>query len=106
MTHIKTCMVKILNKSYEIRCPETEEANLSLAADKLSEHILANRAKSKSLDQFQILLLAALEISHELIICKQEQEQHQHHVTQFISSLEHKISKVVGKDIDTMPQTD
>ena len=106
MTPIKTCIVKILNKSYEIRCPEGEEANLLLAAKKLNDQLDANRNKFISLDNHQILLLAALDISHELILCKQEQERQHHHVTQFISSLEHKINKTVGGEAENMPQTD
>lgn len=95
MTHIKTCKVKILNKSYEIRCPESEEANLLQAAKKLDDHISHNKNKFKLLDNFQTLLLAALDISHELVICKNEQEHQRYQVTQFISSLESKINKVV-----------
>ncbi|KTD57747.1 cell division protein ZapA [Legionella shakespearei] len=105
MTNIKPCKVKLLNKSYEIKCPEGEESNLSLAADRLNEKMLSNKNKFKKLDNFQILLLAALDISHELVISKNEQEQQRLQVTQFITSLESKINKTVGGD-DDLPQTD
>lgn len=100
MTHIKTCKVKVLNKIYEIRCPEGEEANLLLAAKKLDDQITSNKNKFKLLDNFQTLLLAALDISHELVICKNEQEHQRHQVTQFISSLENKIHKAVGGETE------
>ncbi|HAU0514905.1 TPA: cell division protein ZapA, partial [Legionella pneumophila] len=46
--------------------------------------------------------LAALDIGHELIVCKNEQEQQRLQVTQFISSLENKINKaVVGSEMDS-----
>lgn len=106
MTNIKSCKVKILNKSYEIKCPESEEANLLLAAKKLNNQMLVNKNKFKQLDNYQTLLLAALDVGHELIICKKEQEHQRHQVTQFITSLESKINKVVGGDADAMPQTD
>lgn len=106
MTNIKSCKVKLLNKSYEIKCPESEEANLLLAAETLNEKMQQNKSKFKKLDHFQTLLLAALDIGHELIVCKSEQEHQRQQVTQFITSLESKINKAVGGDLDTLPQTD
>lgn len=100
MTNIKTCKVKLLNKTYEIKCPESEETNLALAAGKLNNQLLQNKSKFKYLDNYQNLLLAALEISHELVICKNEQEQQRHQVTQFISSLENKINNLVTGDVE------
>lgn len=106
MTNLKSCKVKILNKSYEIKCPEGEETNLFLAAQKLSEQMTSTKNKFKKLDDYKTLLLAALDISHELVICKSEQEHQRLQVTQFISSLENKINKTVGGEGDTIPQTD
>ncbi len=106
MTNIKSCKVKLLNKSYEIKCPEGEEVNLLLAADKLNEKMAQNKSKFKKLDDFHTLLLAALDISHELILCKNEQEHQRLKVTQFITSLENKINKTVGGEADNLPQTD
>lgn len=105
MTNIKTCTIKLLNKSYQVKCPESEESNLLLAAAKLNEKIAHNKNKFKRLDNFQTLLLAALDVSHELVICKQEQEQQREQVTQFISSLESKINKTVSGD-PPLPITD
>ena len=106
MTNVKSCKVKILNKSYEIKCPDGEEANLLLAAQKLSEKLHLNKDKSRKLDDYKILLLAALDISHELILCKNDQEHQRFQVTQFITSLENKINKTVGGEGDAIPQTD
>ncbi len=107
MTNLKSCKVKILNKTYEIKCPEGEEANLFLAAQKLGEQMQSTKNKFKKLDDYKVLLLAALDISHELIICKNAQEHQRFQVTQFITSLESKINKTVGgSEGDTIPQTD
>ncbi len=106
MTNIKTCTIKVLNKSYQIKCPESEETNLLLAAAKLNEKITNHKSKFKYLDNVQTLLLAALDIGHELIICKNEQEQQRHQVNQFISSLESKINKTVGGEVYSIPATD
>ncbi|WP_419419752.1 cell division protein ZapA [Legionella sp. D16C41] len=96
MTTSKTCKIKLLNKSYDIKCPEHEVANLEQAAAKLNEHLLQNKKKFKQLDDFQNLVLASLHVSHELISCQKQQEQQRHQVTQFINSLENKINQVVN----------
>jgi cell division protein ZapA len=106
MAQLKTFSVNILNKTYEIKGPESEEAHLFTAAQKLNDHLLANKIQFKKLDDYQALLLAALKISHELILCKNDQEHQRFKVTQFITSLESKINKTVGGDSETVPQTD
>lgn len=106
MTTSKSCSIKLLNKTYEIKCPEHETDNLQQAAEKLNEQLLQSKRKFKQLDEFQSLLLAALNISHELITCQKQQEQQRLQVTNFISSLENKIHQVVHGNLDQDPQTD
>lgn len=106
MTKNNTCQVKILNKTYEIKCPDGEEANLLLAAMRLNDQMSLSKMKFKQLDNFQMLMLAALELSHELIISKNEQDKQRLQVTQFISSLETKINKAVGGDWEALVTTD
>lgn len=100
MTQMKSCSIKLFNKSYEIKCPEGEEGNLILAAQKLNSQIMVNKKKAKQLDNFHTLLLAALDISHELVISKNQQAQQHHQVAQFISSLENKINKMVNGELE------
>jgi cell division protein ZapA len=107
MTQMKSCTIKLLNKTYEIKCPEGEEQNLMLAVQKLNNQINTNKKKGKILDDFQSLLLAALDISHELVLCKNKHAHQQYQVTQFINSLENKINKMVGGEImDCVPDLD
>ncbi len=102
----KSCTIKLFNKSYEIKCPESEEANLILAAQKLNNQITLNKKKTKQLDDFHALLLSALDISHELVLCKSQQAHQHHQVTQFISSLENKINKMVHGDVEHISDAD
>lgn len=106
MTNTKTCKVKLLNKTYEIKCPEGEAANLSRAAKKLQEQVSINKSKFKTLDPYQILLLSALDVAHELVVTKNAQEQQRDQVSKFISSLESRINHMVSGDMDTIPHTD
>ncbi len=106
MTTSKTCSIKLLNKTYEVKCPDNEQLNLEHAAEKLNERLIESKKKFRQLDEFQALLLAALNISHELISCQKQQEQQRLQVTKFINSLENKIHQAVHGNLDQDPQTD
>ena len=73
----KTCSIKLLNKTYDIKCPEHEEDNLKKAAHKINEQLQANKAKFNHLGEFQNLLLASLHISHELVAFQEQHHQQQ-----------------------------
>ncbi len=90
------CNIKILNKSFEIKCPEEEKQNLYLALEKLNEHIQQKSKTNQPLDDFQNLLLAALHVSHELIISQLQQQKQREQLTTFISTLEDKITQVTS----------
>ncbi|WP_133128118.1 cell division protein ZapA [Legionella nagasakiensis] len=94
MTKTKSCTIRLLNKPYEIKCPEDEADNLRQAALKLNAHMLEQKKKFKQLDDYQTLLLAALHISHECITSQAKQEERRQQLTQFISSLENKINQL------------
>ncbi len=83
-------MIKLLNKHYEVKCPEHEIANLQIAAAKLNEQMTAIKKKFRHLNEFQVLLLASLHVSHELVECLSQQEQEQWQVAEILKSLEKK----------------
>ncbi len=106
MTSSNICTIRLLNKTYHIKCPHEETDNLNLAAQKLNDELLANKKKFQNLDPFQVLLLSALNISHELIVSLKRQEQQRNQVTEFISSLETKINHTVHGEPRFAPETD
>lgn len=94
MTKTPFYTIQLLKKTYNIKCSEDEEENLQLAAQKLNEHLLKKKSEYANLDEFQILLLAALHVSHELITCQSEQKAQRQQLAKFINTLETKISQV------------
>ena len=88
MTTSQFSTIRILNKSYKIKCPDAEVGNLQLAAEKLSSQLLKKKSASKKLDDYQALLMAALHISHELVMCEHQQIQQREQLAQFINTLE------------------
>jgi cell division protein ZapA len=91
MAKSTTCTIRICNKNYQIKCDEDETEVVQLAAQKLSEQMQIKRESFKQLDEYQVLLLAALNLSQELINCQNLQEKKRLQLTEFISALEHKI---------------
>lgn len=89
------CRIKLLNQSYDIKCPQEEEDNLIYAAKKLNDLSLQQKAKFQTIDDFQALFLAALTLSHELLNSQKAHEKQREQMNQFIGSLEKKINKVV-----------
>ena len=97
---LKSCTIRLLNKSYDIKCAEHEYDNLQQAARALNEQMLTTKRQFKHLDESQILLLAAINISNNLVICQQQQEQQRLQVAQLIGSLENRIHQVVSGTVE------
>lgn len=91
MNNDNQCTIQLMNKSYKIKCPPEEVESLQHAAKRLNATIGHKKSQFKSLDAQQILLLAALHISHELVNQEQKQQQQRAQLSQFIHSLEHKL---------------
>lgn len=90
----KFCTIQIMTKTYKIKCPEAEMDNLQLAAQKLNDELLKHKNPSKRLDDYQSLLMAALHVSHELVICENQQSQQREQLASFINTLEHTVGVV------------
>ncbi len=85
MTTATLCTIQLLSKTYKVKCPDDEVANLQLAAQKLNDQLVDTKNKFKALDPFQTLLLAALHVSHELVVCQNQQTQQRQQLAEFIS---------------------
>lgn len=102
MSTTSSCSIKLLNKTYHLRCPAEEEQRLQLAADKLDTLMRKNQKNFPALDDMQLLLLAALEVSHTLVSKEQLENAPREEVDAFIQSLEERLQKVaqLGKDVE------
>lgn len=81
--------VTLLGKEYMIACPPGAEAELQQAVDLLSGKMNEIRGAGKTVGLERIAILAALNISHELI---QERNQASHH-----EELEEKLKALNSK---------
>lgn len=85
--------IHLMGKSFTLKCPENETENLKQATVKLNHHLENTKKQFKSLDDFETLLLAAIQVSHELVTNDSKQEQQNKHLSQLIDSLEKKINR-------------
>ena len=98
MTQKEQCTVRLLNRSYTIKCSSAERDNLKLAAVILQERLAEKKNQFKHLDDFHTLLLTALHLSHEVVTRQDNKAQQREQLTQFIHSLESKISQITEDD--------
>ncbi|GAB3376697.1 cell division protein ZapA [Spongiibacter taiwanensis] len=67
-----TVVVKILDKEYQVACPPEEQAPLLQAAQYLDRQMRQIRTSGKVIGLERIAVMAALNISHELLSVKNQ----------------------------------
>jgi cell division protein ZapA len=74
VSHPHTVTVKILDKDYQVACPEDQEAELLVSAKYLDKQMRGIRDSGKVIGLERIAVMAALNISHELLRASEEPE--------------------------------
>ena len=67
MSQPNTVTVKILDKEYQVACPEEQEAELIMSAKYLDKQMRGIRDTGKVIGLERIAVMAALNISYELL---------------------------------------
>ena len=70
MNRPNTVSVDILDKEYQVACPPDEETALIQAARYLDQHMRDIRSTGKVIGLERVAIMAALNISHELLAIK------------------------------------
>ena len=70
MSRPNTVSVDILDKEYQVACPAEEELALTQAARYLDQHMRDIRSTGKVIGLERVAIMAALNISHELLALK------------------------------------
>ena len=96
MTQPNTVTVHILDKDYCIACPPEERANLESAARYLNDKMREIRSSGKVIGADRIAVMAALNITHELLHKQQqltsEAAAHRHQVRDLFERVEHALA--------------
>ena len=72
MNQPNTVTVKILDKEYQVACPPEQEAELLVSAKYLDKQMRGIRDTGKVIGLERIAVMAALNISHELLQASEE----------------------------------
>lgn len=72
MNNIQTVTVSILGKEYQVACPAEEQMELLQAARQLDERMRNIRQGGSVIGLERIAVMAALNLSHELLLANQE----------------------------------
>jgi len=67
VNHPNTVTVKILDKEYQVACPKEQEAELTVSAKYLDKQMRSIRESGKVIGLERIAVMAALNISYELL---------------------------------------
>lgn len=67
-----TVTVKILDKEYKVACPEEQESELVVSAKYLDKQMRSIRDTGKVIGLERIAVMAALNLSHELLQSSQQ----------------------------------
>lgn len=99
MANPKTLELTILERDYRINCPDGAEEQLRASArylnEKMNEIKTASSSAGKVLGTDRVAVIAALNITHQLLELQQQQTQH----GEFIDKLHSQIDEALEKDL-------
>lgn len=90
--------LQILDKEYRIACPAEERDNLLASAQHLNEAIQDIRDSGKVVGADRIIVMAALNITHELLQHRSHKDGAAQSLVQRIKVLQHKVDGVLHRD--------
>ena len=93
-----TVTMQILDKEYRIACPAEERDNLLASAQRLNEAIKDIRASGKVAGTDRIIVMAALNITHELLQHHSQKDGTTQALGQRIKVLQHKVDGALYRD--------
>ncbi len=94
----KAISVKILSKEFQVNCPAGAEEQLHEAAYYLDQKMKEIRRSGRVIGLERIAMMAALNISHELLAFRQQKELYIESVSKHIERLQNKIDTVLMGD--------
>ena len=86
-------VVKILDKDYQVSCPPSEQDALLKSARYLDENMRKIKSRGNIHGLEKIAVMAALNITHEMLGKSQQLNESRHITVQQIKSLEDKIDR-------------
>ena len=100
MTQSNTLTVQILDKEYCIACPSDERGNLESAARYLDGKMREIRSSGKVIGADRVAVMAALNITHDLLHKQQHLDQQAGANRDQVRSLLNRVDSALARDAD------
>ena len=94
--------VSILDKVYKIKCPSKQSCELQQSAAYLDEHVRKLRRTTHIPHLENLLVVAALNITHELLALKNHKNQSIENITLRIQQLQQRIQESLALDEEVL----
>ena len=98
---VKTLAVELLDKEYSVSCPAGEEEDLRLSAQYLDEKMREIRLHGKTVGLERIAVMTALNLAHELLQSKKEQDQQSKNSQEQLSRLMNKLDTAISESSES-----
>ena len=95
MSQNKTLEVKILNKVFQVACPEGAQTHLEEAVAFLDQKMREIRSLGRVIGLERIAVMAALNITHELLSHRRQKDAYVQSVSEQIERLQNKIDEAL-----------
>ena len=89
--------VEVLGKKFQVKCPEGDVSSLQQAAAYLQEKMAEIRATTHLLSIDRIAVIAALNITHQLLVLQQEKTATAEKLHDRLRDLQHKMDNMIAQ---------
>ena len=93
--NIKSITIKLLGKEYKINCPNGQESQLMDAALHLDRQMLTIRKNGRLYGLERIAIMAALNVTHELLIQNHSKQENATEINSRLQQLNDKIDQAL-----------
>lgn len=97
MSNSKAIGVKLLSREFQVNCPAGAEVQLLEAVEHLDQKMCKIRSSGRVIGIERIAIIAALNITNELLSFKRQKETYVQTVTEQIECLQNKIDDALMK---------
>lgn len=92
-----TVVIQLLGNDYQIACPPEEEKALRASAEHLDKQMRQIREKGKIIGLERIAVMAALNLSHELLQSQNNSQHHQADNSEAVQRLNSKLDTALNR---------
>ena len=94
-----TITISILHREFKLICSKEEQAALQDAAELLNQYTTSVKTSGKIIDYDRILVISALNMSHDLLLCKNKNHNALEKITEQMQNLKTKIKSVLKETV-------